>query len=181
MRMPIRCGQGISCQSAGYVIGSDVTLNVARRRLFPRRQASHHPQSGRGCFRTNRRSRCPSSRMRFCSTEAAPHLESIREKCLPVDELNAFSHLAIYLRWCIEHDLMSESFCRRWPDIVEAVRTNPAEACLARMGSETSSRANCMLQSSTSAARTLPATTTVPFTSTRRTIRWMSTSMPFPE
>lgn len=62
--------------------------------------------------------------------EAAPHLESIREKCLPVDELNAFSHLAIYLRWCIEHDLMSESFCRRWPDIVEAVRTNPAEACL---------------------------------------------------
>ena len=25
---------------------------------------------------------------------------------------------------------MSESFCRRWPDIVEAVRTNPAEACL---------------------------------------------------
>src|SRR5699024_4444994 len=39
--------------------------------------------------------------------DAAWHLETIREKHLPVEEINAYNHLAIYLRWCLERDLMS--------------------------------------------------------------------------
>ena len=39
--------------------------------------------------------------------DAAWHLESIQEKGLPVNEINAYNHMAIYLRWCIGHDLMS--------------------------------------------------------------------------
>lgn len=115
---------------AGYVIGSDVTLNDGETIGFS--QGDRHRITGSpGVALPDQ----PTLKVSFEQNEilldeAAPHLESIREKCLPVDELNAFSHLAIYLRWCIEHDLMSESFCRRWPDIVEAVRTNPAEACL---------------------------------------------------
>lgn len=31
--------------------------------------------------------------------DALWHLESIREKGLPVDEIVAYNHLAIYLRW----------------------------------------------------------------------------------
>ena len=42
--------------------------------------------------------------------DAAGHLESIQEKGLPVDELSAYNHMAIYLRWCMEHDLMSAEF-----------------------------------------------------------------------
>ena len=38
------------------------------------------------------------------------HLESIQEKELPVDEINAYNHMAIYLRWCMENDLMGEEF-----------------------------------------------------------------------
>ena len=38
--------------------------------------------------------------------DAAGHLESIQEKGLPVDELSAYNHMAIYLRWCMEHDLI---------------------------------------------------------------------------
>ena len=42
--------------------------------------------------------------------DAAWHLESIQEKGLPVKEINAYNHMAIYLRWCKEHDLMSAEF-----------------------------------------------------------------------
>ena len=42
--------------------------------------------------------------------DAEYHLESIREKSLPVDEIAAYNHMAIYLRWCIEHGLMGEDF-----------------------------------------------------------------------
>lgn len=38
--------------------------------------------------------------------DAEWHLESVRDKELPVDEINAFNHMAIFLRWCIEHHLM---------------------------------------------------------------------------
>lgn len=31
--------------------------------------------------------------------DAAWHLESIQEKGLPVNEINAYNHMAIYLRW----------------------------------------------------------------------------------
>ena len=42
--------------------------------------------------------------------DAEYHLESIHEKSLPVDEIAAYNHMAIYLRWCIEHGLMGEDF-----------------------------------------------------------------------
>lgn len=115
---------------AGYVIGSDVTLNDGETIGFSQGDRHRITRSPGVALPDQATLKVSFEQNEILLDEAAPHLESIREKCLPVDELNAFSHLAIYLRWCIEHDLMSESFCRRWPDIVEAVRTNPAEACL---------------------------------------------------
>lgn len=115
---------------AGYVIGSDVTLNDGETICFSQGDRHRITRSPGVALPDQPTLKVSFEQNEILLDEAAPHLESIREKCLPVDELNAFSHLAIYLRWCIEHDLMSESFCRRWPDIVEAVRTNPAEACL---------------------------------------------------
>ena len=50
--------------------------------------------------------------------DAAWHLESIQEKGLPVNEINAYNHMAIYLRWCIEHDLMSAEFMERYGSMV---------------------------------------------------------------
>ena len=115
---------------AGYVIGSDVTLNDGETIGVSQGDRHRITRSPGVALPDQPTLKVSFEQNEILLDEAAPHLESIREKCLPVDELNAFSHLAIYLRWCIEHDLMSESFCRRWPDIVEAVRTNPAEACL---------------------------------------------------
>ena len=115
---------------AGYVIGSDVTLNDGETIGFSQGDRHRITRSPGVALPDQPTLKVSFEQNEILLDEAAPHLESIREKCLPVDELNAFSHLAIYLRWCIEHDLMSESFCERWPEIVEAVRTNPAEACL---------------------------------------------------
>ena len=38
--------------------------------------------------------------------DGAFHLETIQEKSLPVDEINAYNHMAIYLRWCMEHEYL---------------------------------------------------------------------------
>ena len=51
--------------------------------------------------------------------DAAWHLESIQEKGLPVNEINAYNHMAIYLRWCMEHDLMSAEFMERYWEQVQ--------------------------------------------------------------
>lgn len=53
--------------------------------------------------------------------DAGAHLESIRKKRLPVDDLSAYNHMAVYLRFCIEHDLMSDVFLDACPDIESAV------------------------------------------------------------
>ena len=58
------------------------------------------------------------------------HLESIQEKELPVDEINAYNHLAVYLRWCMENDLMGEEFLAEYGDVVETVKTKPASVDL---------------------------------------------------
>ena len=50
---------------------------------------------------------------------AAWHLESIQEKGLPMDERSAYNHMAIYLRWCMEHDLMSSEFMERYWEQVQ--------------------------------------------------------------
>ena len=50
--------------------------------------------------------------------DASYHLESIEEKELPIDPINAYNHMAIYLRWCMEHDLMGEEFLAEYSDVV---------------------------------------------------------------
>ncbi|MBC8584801.1 immunity protein Imm33 domain-containing protein [Youxingia wuxianensis] len=54
------------------------------------------------------------------------HLETIQEKNLPVDELSAYNHMAIYLRWCMEHDLMGEEFLAEYKEVAEKVKADPA-------------------------------------------------------
>ena len=54
------------------------------------------------------------------------HLETIQEKNLPVDELSAYNHMAIYLRWCMEHDLMGEEFLAEYGEVAEKVKADPA-------------------------------------------------------
>ena len=53
------------------------------------------------------------------------HLETIQEKNLPVDEINAYNHMAIFLRWCMEHDLMGEEFLVEYGEVVEKVKADP--------------------------------------------------------
>lgn len=58
--------------------------------------------------------------------EAKTHLAIIQDKQLPVEELAAYNHMAIYLRWCMEHDLMSVPFLAAHKDVVEAVKGGQA-------------------------------------------------------
>ncbi|MEQ2398161.1 immunity protein Imm33 domain-containing protein [Merdimmobilis hominis] len=58
------------------------------------------------------------------------HLESIQEKELPVDEITAYNHLAIYLRWCMEHDLMGEDFLEEYGGLVQQVKDDPSSVDL---------------------------------------------------
>ena len=62
--------------------------------------------------------------------DAAFHLETIQEKNLPVDELCACNHMAIYLRWCMEHDLMGEDFLKDYSEVVQKVKADPASVDL---------------------------------------------------
>ena len=59
------------------------------------------------------------------------HLDTLREKKLPVDELTAYNHLAIYLRWCIKHELMADWFVRQYAATIaqrwDAWKRNSAE------------------------------------------------------
>ena len=58
------------------------------------------------------------------------HLETIQEKNLPVDEINAHNHMAIYLRWCMEHDLMSVEFMERYWEQVQLFMADLSHADL---------------------------------------------------
>ena len=62
--------------------------------------------------------------------DARWHLETIKEKALPVDEINACSHMAIYLRWCMEHDLMGEEFLAEYGEAVEKIKADPGSVDL---------------------------------------------------
>ena len=62
--------------------------------------------------------------------DAAWHLETIRKKHLPVDEINAYNHMAIYLRWCMEHDLMSVEFIERYNEQYQAFLADIKQADL---------------------------------------------------
>ena len=62
--------------------------------------------------------------------DASYHLESIEEKELPIDPINAYSHMAIYLRWCMEHDLMGEDFLKEYSEVTKQVKADPANVDL---------------------------------------------------
>ena len=58
------------------------------------------------------------------------HIESIEEKSLPIDPINAYNHMAIYLRWCMEHDLMSVEFLKEYSEVAKQVKADPASVDL---------------------------------------------------
>ena len=62
--------------------------------------------------------------------DASYHIESIEEKELPMDPINAYNHMAIYLRWCMEHDLMGEEFLAEYGEVVEKVKADSASVDL---------------------------------------------------
>ena len=62
--------------------------------------------------------------------DASYHIESIEEKELPIDPINAYNHMAIYLRWCMEHDLMGEEFLAEYGEVVEKVKADSASVDL---------------------------------------------------
>ena len=62
--------------------------------------------------------------------DASYHIESIEEKELPIDPINAYNHMAIYLRWCMEHDLMSEDFLKEYSEVTKQVKADPANVDL---------------------------------------------------
>ena len=62
--------------------------------------------------------------------DASYHLESIEEKELPIDPINAYNHMAIYLRWCMEHDLMGEEFLKEYGEVVKQVKADPVSVDL---------------------------------------------------
>ncbi len=55
--------------------------------------------------------------------DAIWHLNSIKQKELPLDELTAYNHMAVFLRWCIEHDLMSDAFCEKNASFISSVKS----------------------------------------------------------
>lgn len=54
--------------------------------------------------------------------DAKKHEEKIEELHLSADELAPYNHMAIYLRWCIEHNLMSQPFLFRHGDLVDRAK-----------------------------------------------------------
>lgn len=54
--------------------------------------------------------------------DAKKHEEKIEELHLSADKLAPYNHMAIYLRWCIEHNLMSQPFLFRHGDLVDRVK-----------------------------------------------------------
>ena len=62
--------------------------------------------------------------------DASYHIESIEEKGLPIDPINTYNLFAIYLRWCIEHDLMGEDFLNEYGEVAKQVKADPASVDL---------------------------------------------------
>lgn len=62
--------------------------------------------------------------------DASYHIESIEEKELPIDPINAYNHMAIYLRWCMEHDLMGGKFLAEHGEVVNQVKADPGNTDL---------------------------------------------------
>ena len=54
----------------------------------------------------------------------AEHLELIKKHNLPVDELAAYNHMAAYLRWCMQNNLMGDVFLQQNGGVVQAVQSD---------------------------------------------------------
>lgn len=54
---------------------------------------------------------------------AADHSGKIADKKLPLEPINGCNHIAVFMRWCIEHDLIAPEFYRDCPQIVEGVKS----------------------------------------------------------
>lgn len=52
---------------------------------------------------------------------AAWHKENIDENNLPVDEMQAYNHLAVFLKFAVENDLVSDGFIDKNDRLIEAV------------------------------------------------------------
>ncbi len=52
------------------------------------------------------------------------HLTVLREKGLPAEEISVYNHMAIYLRWCMEHDLMSLDFLERYSGLAQRFQSD---------------------------------------------------------
>ena len=57
-------------------------------------------------------------------------VQKIEEKELSVDPITAYNHVAIYLRWCMENNLMSDDFLTQYGDVVHSVKNNAANVDL---------------------------------------------------
>ena len=62
--------------------------------------------------------------------DAEWHRETTQEKNLPVDDLANYNLFAIYLRWCIEHNLMGEDFLKEYGEVAKQVKADPASVDL---------------------------------------------------
>lgn len=49
------------------------------------------------------------------------HSKKIIEKNLPLDPINGANHIAIFMRWCIEHKIIAPGFYENCPETVEGV------------------------------------------------------------
>lgn len=58
------------------------------------------------------------------------HSKKVPELKLPLEEITGFQHMAIYLRWAMEHDLMGELFMEDHAEIAHAVREGTYEGDL---------------------------------------------------
>ena len=58
------------------------------------------------------------------------HIESIEEKGLDIAPINAYNHMAIYLRWCMEHDLMGDDFLEEYSAMTEQTKARPGNTDL---------------------------------------------------
>lgn len=53
---------------------------------------------------------------------AEDHSDKIREKNLPLDEINGCNHIAVFLRRSIERGLTNQSLYEKFPDVIDAVK-----------------------------------------------------------
>ena len=56
------------------------------------------------------------------------HLTVIEKKSLPVEKLAAYNHMAMFLRWFVERELMGTYFNFMYPELLAEVREAPMEA-----------------------------------------------------